>query len=551
MNTAFHQMPPDSGPTQSLCADVCETRLSDGPGPALSATAAVTGTSLAPLTTSWDKADLQEALTSNSFILWNALRLEARYGLPLPAGIMISCAVLIAVAGPCYSLTGPHGVTVHPTLHLLMVTGSPGLVRMAVMETFGPLIAKAREDAANAGTLGEMRAAEIPKLADGCLAEARRLQAEADEDQARLEKYLSKSELEEHEATSSVHLANGRRLKASAEEKIQDARRLTAVADYARKAGTLVEGMPPSACLDPRERTFDHAKFNADVDARTWSALLGEKPSTRQKVAHRLAAGLSGTPVHLDGAAHPDCCHLSSLAVMASSLLGRLLHDDVLRASGLAAQLWPMLVEPEEADPASADEVQEGTGLPSLLSELHKERVFHSKRVTWQLAWQAEVMHLGFLQDVTRLAMQLPGDEGALLQNLPDLALKLAVLLRLGMHGGRLRTDTIDEAEMRTAIAVALRLADAAVAALEQAGGSGGDSSPDDPVVIEMVRKLTIKGPLRRRDLFRTYHDQRSDRLAPVLEQALALGLVEEREGWLLAATHPSTVSKELTLPRS
>lgn len=111
------------------------------------------------------------------------------------------------------------------------------------------------------------------------------------------------------------------------------------------------------------------------------------------------------------------------------------------------------------------------------------------------------------------------------------------------------RTDPVDEKEMRTAIALALEQARAAMSVMGSRADNREGTGGDDRAVEEMVGRIKSKGPLRRRELFRTYHDQRSKRHAPVLEQALALGLIQENDGLLFVANQP--VSEALTLSRS
>ncbi|HPA20602.1 MAG TPA: hypothetical protein PLU30_22825 [Verrucomicrobiae bacterium] len=287
------------------------------------------------------------------------------------------------------------------------------------------------------------------------------------------------------------------------------------------------------------EATFDGHAVDLLPSGDAVASFLSTPAPSLDLVLRFLEGCGAGSPAFALGGDQHVGAAVSLLWACGAGDLGAILGHPAMTGGPLAARLFAVTPSAaESAAPAapSSPGTAENLGLWGgyVQKNLFRVRLYDVRR-THRLCPKAAARHSEFERECLSASRGATDPRaGAHLRELPRSALRIALGLHVGTLAGVETGDVVADDTHAMAVEIARAASDAHFATLGEFPADLGRQ----PVIAEvdvMVAKLRLRGPCSRRDLYRTYHSQRTAELEPILGAAMREGLVTEDAGRLVA----------------
>ncbi|MEN8713508.1 MAG: DUF3987 domain-containing protein [Verrucomicrobiales bacterium] len=482
------------------------------------------------LAINWATYPLAEREEKDDILAEYAHYLARQFKLPMESATLIACSAVIAAAGSTRSLQGPGTITTPLTLNLVQAGEAATMPYLAASETFQTLTVRVRKGFWARQHFEPGSFAEEEQRIGRLIEEAKVLDRKAQDDRNEWKRRSGDDYEEQWRTVFAANPPDFQQYEEEANEKRKKAFNVTAQLRLERFPAILLEGASPDEFLEVHKITPDGSIFNLDLEGQTWSALASERPQKARDVARRFGAGWRRSPYVSAGDFYPAAT-ISSLMLMETPRFSRVWNSRVVEEGGLRRTLLVSSVDipgteanPERGIPGDA----RSRFHMNLMQLLHFRDWTKDENVV--LSPQAQKIFFQFARDIQKAEtgpVPLPRE---ILQSAAQNVLRLSLALHLG---GRSEDEPVQAQIVRKACHLVVWSAFGAKTIFERAEpASFREVGDDEEAVLAMVVRVRRKGSLTRRELFRTYHDQRSARLMPVLEKALEMGvLVEQADG--------------------
>lgn len=487
----------------------------------------------------WASNSLFSLEGKNDLLAGYAHYLCNKYEIPLEAGYLISIGAVTAATGSARKLEA--FVTMAPALNITLVSDTTTGLRLAVEEAFQPLVRTARRVIADRRFLTPQMIKERKLALMEKYSEVHRL-----EDQYELErspwvaKYGRNFE-SEHAKFFENNPQDFQKTGLDALKLRNETDRENVRLEFEERPGFLLEGISPTELVESQALSADRSVFNLDIYGNTWSALVAERPSVSRRIALELSMNWRGAPYLRNGEFVPSAT-ISSLSVLGLPEFNRLWNchgeaDNLIRTILLVADAGfsASIAIPKAEIPADIQS-RFSKLLLTLLNFRHSDR-----DVAVALSPEAQEVVLEFLSDVKLAEKQPQHYDRDVVRSVMFHALRFALILHLGANKTEAKEVTAET--MRRGCHLSLWCAAGALHILDQLHHSpvSGEDNIEQEVLI-MAARVRQKGPLKKRELFRTFHDQRSSKHLPILEEALSRGVLVETDDGTLRLPGPENL---------
>ncbi|MCB1205935.1 MAG: hypothetical protein KDN18_16860 [Verrucomicrobiae bacterium] len=473
--------------------------------------------------------------------------LSQLYQLPLEACHLISIAVTNAAVGPGVCLAGPGFNSTVPALNTILISERGTKLQLAIEDAFYAIRPYANRLAIVSQTLTEKSVDSVKQRASDLLAQAELALSRAAKTRSPDNPNLKSSDSDwcdpnwkprrmgdETQEEKNEREASDLERKAAALR--EEATKVISGYHFHDKPGFFVEGVLPEELIASHDLCADGSIFNLDIDANTWMSMARLSPAKSRTVGSRFNAAWRASTVARKGEILPAST-ISSLSRMSfHDFTGFWTHPRI------EENRLRSIILPANADFAGTFPDHTCTENGKILQfyersrKLLFQRIEGKKREDIRLSEEAADLFLSFVDEIENALASHPGIR-ELLQSAGSMTLRQSLLLHLGNGGGKILTfDTMKHACHLTAWSVC---GTAGMLENNQYRKQGGQSDSDHDVWV-MVAKVKQKGPLSRRELCRTFHDQASSRHLPVIEKALSKGLLLEADDGSLYAPENS-----------
>lgn len=469
------------------------------------------------------------------------------YQLPLEAGHLISIAVTNAAVGPGVCLAGPGFNSTVPALNIILISERGTKLQLAIEDAFHAIRPYANRLAIASQTLTEKSVDSVKQRASDLLAQADLALSRAAKTRSPENPNLKPSNSEWFDPNWAAKVSGGETQEEKNEREAADLERKAAALreeatkvisgyHFHDKPGFFVEGILPEELIASHDLCADGSIFNLDIDANTWMSMARLSPTKSRIIGSRFGAAWRASTVAQKGEILPAST-ISSLSRMNA-------HDFTVFWTNprIEENRIRSIILPANADFAGTFPDDTCTEKGKILQfyersqKLLLQRIEGKKQEDVRLSKEAADIFLSFVDEIEN-ASTLHSGIRELLQSAGSMALRQSLLLHLGNGGGKsLTPDTMKNACHLTAWSVC---GTAQMLEYNQYRKQRGQSDLDHEVWV-MVAKVKNNGPLSRRELFRTFHDQTSSRHLPIIEKALSKGLLRETDDGSLYAPENS-----------
>ena len=469
--------------------------------------------------------------------------LSKLYGLPLEACHLISNAVTNAAVGSRVCLMGPGTISTAPAVNTLLISEGGTRLQLAIEDAFQALRPHALRMAIAKQTLTDksvdsvkQQAANLLARSDKALSSAAKTRSSDKPNPQPLEFNWSdpnwatslngsdpQKEKDEQEAC---------KLEQEAATLKAEATKVISAYHFQDKPGFLVEGPLPEELIATHDLCADGTIFNLDIDANTWMSLARLSSAKSRVVGSRFNAAWRASTVARNGEILPAST-ISSLSRMSSDDFMGFWTNPRIEENRLKSIILP--ANTDFAGSFHKEECQETGQIIQFYEgsvKLLLQRLEGKPPENIVLSREAQEVFLSFVGDIEDASSSHPGIRD-LLKSAGSTALRQSLLLHLGNGGAKALTcETMKRACHLTAWCVC-GTAQMLETQRKQRQNRPSDFDEEVWVIVGKVRK---KGPLSRRELYRTFHDQASSRHQPIIEKALSRGLLRETEDGSLYA---------------
>lgn len=465
------------------------------------------------------------------------------FGFGSPASLILSALFLTAVTGPSRRIFGGSGCTLPPTLNIVLVTKSPVTSRAAARLLFEPLISAIKKTMQTTGLN------DRTWLLDAIT-------------QIRLALLQTQDIIEGIGPKPEVTISSGNSAKgtefearlerqAAAEKQVMLRSQLTRL-ERKLHPETIVEALDAAELLDADLLSFDAAVVNQSYAGETLRSLRNLTAQRLHEIARVLSASWRG--LNAVGRDRSRGAQISNLWVTDQDSLAETLESEFVRESRVLDTF--VFIETDSAEMKVESEALEDRASWWRMANYLVEARFNGGTEHHRLAASAAALFNEFLTEVNSEWPHLAPEARSFADCWPDLALKLSLLLHLGSHDPKpLQEDAsgkptlpepppteIEAETVRTAIQLTKILVSQHLELT--AGFCQSVSNGGDPEVERMLKKIRLKQPIARRDLYRSYPKQNRALLDPVLARAIALGRVREEGCFLYIDDHVSVCQR-------
>ncbi|MEM6914916.1 MAG: hypothetical protein AAF491_00015 [Verrucomicrobiota bacterium] len=463
--------------------------------------------------------------------------LSKLYGLPLEACHLVSNAVTNAAVGSRVCLMGPGTVSTAPALNTLLISEGGTRLQLAIEDAFQALRPHALRMAIAKQTLTGKSVDGVKQQAADLLAKSDKALSSAAKTRSSDDQSLQPSEFNWFDPNWATTVSGGGSQKEKAEQEArnleQEAATLKAEATkvisayhFHDKPGFLVQGPLPEELVETHDLCADGTIFNLDVDANTWMSLARLSPAKSRIVGSRFNAAWRASTVARKGEILPAST-ISSLSRMSSDDFMGFWTNPRIEENRLKSIILPAYTN--FAGSFHKEECHETDQILQFYESSVKllfQRIKGKPPETIVLSREAHEVFLSFVGDIEDASSSHPGIRD-LLKSAGSSALRQSLLLHLGNEGAKALTgETMKRACHLTAWCVC---GTAQMLETQRRQRQNRPSDFDEEVWV-IVGKVRKKGPLSRRELYRTFHDQASSRHQPIIEKALSRGLLRETE---------------------
>ncbi len=495
----------------------------------------------------WEAFPLAECEQEDDILSDYANYLARQFRLPMESATLIACSAVIASAGSTRSLIGPGSVETPLSINLLLVGESTTMPHLAATEAFSSLTTLIRHYVWNRQHFTKETFAEDNHRITELLQKARGLDTKAQDNRAEWRKRSGDDYEETWRKVFSGNPSDYMKYEKESAELRNEAFAMHAKLRLEQYPGVLVENALPEELLSNHKISADGTVFNLDLNGSTWSNLVSERPKKAREIAQRIASGWQKS-AYISRSEFFPAAALSSLVLMDTARFTRVWQNSAITESGLRRML---LVTNLSAPGTPADRDREipdntkGRFYDLKLKLLHYRD--WKKNEIVPLSLDAQKVFFTFVKDVQQAEEDPNLRPREFLQSAAQHALRLALALHLG--AGRTEEDEVSAETMRKACHLVVWSATSAKSIFDQVESATLQSCGDavDEEVCAMVIRVRRKGKLTKRDLYRSYHDQRSVKLSPVLDKALNMGLLIEQDDGMLTLP-ASMVDREVFL---
>lgn len=497
----------------------------------------ITTTQKEPETTSlaskWEPQSLSLRAGDDNALHSYASYLALQYKISMELATLIACSAVIAAAGCTRSLMGPGAIVTPAALNLVLVSDSNTAPHIAATDVFRTLIAQVNGFIRIRRNHTEEATREQTQEIGTLLQKAKELQSKAQQDREDWKRRCG----EGFEEAWAAHFKNSppdfQKYEAEADNFRQKAFEAHAQFRLEAAPAVLVQGFAPEELFEHHRISADGTVFNLDLQGVTLTSLASRRPSKVSEVSRLLMAGWQKTARVEKGEFIP-AAGLSSLSLLEPARFSKVWLNETVRNSGLRKIL--MVIDPNSPGtrPSSTPDQLPGNHISKfhmLLQYLFFYRNIEKEEMV-SLCREARKVFFRFLQDIESVEsgkIRIPAD---LVHNAASHALRLALALHLGKNEEV--AEDVDAETMEKACYLAAWCAQSGGSVIDQIKAATGGVATGEEEVLAMVVRVRRKGKVSKRELFRSYHDQRSSKLLPILEKALELGLLEKDGSGLL-----------------
>lgn len=460
----------------------------------------------------------------------SAKQLSDQFSLPHEISLLLCLSPIAAVTGPSRSIQNPWELALPSTLHLIFTGDNLFSTRAAINHLFSDLLSEVR-------TQVKEQAAITPYKRNTALASAFLKFEEAKAAERKVyEKIRRRDSGEQLYLTEAIALNSGTpletRLKNAAEE-VQQHRSSVGELHQQFRPAYIAEALPPQEFDNLKKLSFDGGVMNFDPEGTAIDLLLTTTQTLRRNAARALAAAFDGRTTVKRGNAIPSPW-LSSISAPDSQLVWRLFSHPELHAQNLPRCMLLVDMGKEEPQRSSPPPKSSQGEIPmaGVLAELMRRRR-EGEDVLHHITHEAVDVFTAFGAEVANIPAA-----GALRDYIsawPSLALKIALHLHLG--GGKHRQIEIGAEVMEEACDLVRLFGARMVLSLSSQQLLDRKQMELEAEIELMVTKVRMKGPISRRELSRTYANQKTAFIEPVLLRAIERGSVREEQGRLIAAS--------------
>jgi len=469
--------------------------------------------------------------------------LSGYYKIPLEASYLISNSVINAAVAASIRLKGPGTNTTAAALNTMLVSESGARLQFAIEDAFHAIRPLANRMAVSRQTFTEKSAEDVKGRAAELLKQAGEMQSSAAKtrspDNPNLKSsdsdwcgpkwavessgIVTQDEMNERDACDAERKATALR---------RDAAKIISGYHFHDKPGFFVEGVLPEELVASHDLCADGSIFNLDIDANTWMSMTGLSRAKSREISSRLNAAWRAATVAQKGEILPAST-ISSLSRMSSDDFLKFWANPRTRENRLQSIILP--VNTDFAGTYLEDVSTKNEHILQFFERTTKlllQRIEGRQQEDILLSREAKDMFLSFVGGIEGIANFQPQIR-ELLRPAGSMALRQSLLLHLGNGDSKqLSSQTMKRACHLTAWSIC---GTAHMLENNQAHRRPGTDDSDHEVWV-MVAKVRKKGPLSRRDLFRTFHDQTSSLHLPIVEKALSKGLLRETDDGSLYA---------------
>jgi len=463
--------------------------------------------------------------------------LAGLYQISLETSYLISSAVINAAAGASIQLKGPGANTTVAALNTMLISQSSPRLRLAMEDSFQAVRPYANRMAVARQALTESRIEEVKQQGAELSKQFKELRLRAEKTRSPDNPNLKPSEipgfdpqwLKDRFGTETQEEKNEKEaalLDQKSAQMLSEATKLFSSFHFNKKPGFFVEGILPEELIESHDLCADGSIFNLDIDATTWMSVARLSPAKSRETGSRLAAGWRASPIARKGEILPAST-ISSLSQVGSAEFPKFWANRRIEENRLRSILLPANVD------------FSGYSVKKLTTRGEEVRAFFERtlkilfarlegrqQTNVSLSQEAEAIFLDFVLEIESIPACSPILR-EIVQSASSMALRLALLFHLGKGEASLLTpDTMKRACHIAAWCVS-GTAHLLLSGMEQNAPGEDDLENEIWVVVAKVRK---KGPLSRRELYRTFHDQSSSRHIPTVEKAISRGLLCENE---------------------
>ena len=434
--------------------------------------------------------------------------LEARYHLPADCALLLTSVVIATAVGPTTWINDILGDNLPLSLDLTLCTAPDGIAAAAVTGAFQIL---------RRGVHGKLRW----KGAAG----TRQLQADFIEVLDAMEKAdrewlkMLADQGTEQSIPSDYESINRTRGRQELGQKRVSLREVLVARRMDMLPHLVGEDVPWASLLEVDKLAFDSCFTNLRLSGSGLREALSARPRDLHRVTRLLQASRRGGNM-TTGASILLNPVLIDVEIVSRDLLARAYHDRGVREAGL---LDGMIIElpagPSRLAAAPFMEDRDEKSWDELITGLFARRVRCQAKI-----YRVDVAGFDACEDFREWCHLT---DFQLTATWPTMLLKLALAIHIGAGKAE---DTLDATTVVAAAEVLKRVGTNQIRLFE----SLDDESPEDTAIQRMVGKLQLLGTATQRELFRHYSGQKYDVLTPVLNRAIAAGVII-RDGNLLS----------------
>ena len=454
------------------------------------------------------------------------------------ASITLLASFLAAVIGPSRRVRAEFGYDLPPGLNIAFVTESPLVLRTAVRRLFEPITKFIQKAKRLAGLMDpDWHRKTITRL------RLELLQAQDVIDGIAPPSPPRERELDK-EIEDQIAQFEGKTQRQQAAMKQGALWPQLSRVDYRLHPESLVEALEAGELLDGDALCFDSAIMNTSLGGETLRSLCHAPPQKVSQIARCFSASWLGNAEA--GRTRPKGAQVSNLWITDHDSLAKALDCETIKASGVLDTFVFIEADGLAIRSNTHDSTDAWFRIVNHLFGLRMEGGEEEHR----LGSEATTVYQDFVNELNLEWADLPTDVRGYAGHWPDLALKLSLLLHLGGHDPQ-PPEVNDAAEDQTPSQAPSRPPSIEIAAetvktavnLTKALGVGHVrlintlgkrlAKAPDPAVEAMVRKIRLKQPVTRKNLYRSYTKQGCELHDPTLEKAITLGLVRQEGDFL------------------